>query len=209
MIKTTDKENFFNNSKFLQLHKGFFLWTGTYDFSRTLLMYLSYCKSSSDLLSFIYLSDLNFFLENEEAVLFLRELEKHSYGDLVTSLIFYYLQLTYKEKKKINFANWDVILPGALHPATTDSVFLFLEEFNILHFLRETKTEKDFITGLLLYFQIKGLSAFKSPDLKEIQNLLKFLKVDLFIISELIEKTHTTKNFKKLTNFLEIYRSEL
>lgn len=209
MIKTTDKDNFFNNSKFLQLHKGFFLWTGTFEFSITLLNYLSFCQSSSELVSFIYLSDVDFFLENEKAVLFLRKLEKHSYSDLVTSLIFYYLQLTYKEKKVIGFANWDVILPGVLHPVTTDSVFLFLEKFNILHFLRETKTEKQFITGLLLYYQIKAPSAFKSPDLKEIQNLLKFLKVDQFIISELIEKTHTTKNFKKLINFLEIYQSEL
>ena len=152
---------------------------------------------------------MSFYLENKEAALFLREVKRHDYSDLATSVIFSYLQTTYKEKKVISFTDWNIILPAVLNPVTTDSVFLFLEEFDMFHFLLETKTESEFIIGLLLYYQIKAKSALKSPDLKEIRNLLTFLKVDQLIIGNLIETIQTDKNFKKLTKFLQEYKFDL
>ena len=79
----------------------------------------------------------------------------------------------------------------------------------MFHFLLETKSESEFIIGLLIYYQIKGKSAFKSSDLKEIRNLLNFLKVDQLIIGNLIETIQTDKNFKNLTKFLQEYRFDL
>ena len=82
----------------------------------------------------------------------------------------------------------------------------FLEEFDVINFLLETENQYQFFSGVTYYFGITATATKKSEDLKEIKNLLKFLKVDQSLIDFLLEKTCNEKNFESLMDFLMKYR---
>ena len=206
MKQQNNKYDFFDDSRFLELNQEYFLWNGTFDFSEKILDALPFCESTSFLIDFIFFSNYSFIIEDESNVLFLNHLKKYNYDNLVVSVIYYYLKTIYREKKSLIYSEWEKVISGLLQPNSTNSVFFFLEKFNIMNFLLETKTENEFLTGSLLYFQITAMSVEKSSDLKEIKNLLKFLKVDQSVIDSLVEKTSNQENFEDLTDFLGKYQ---
>lgn len=206
MEQKNDKNDFFDDSKFLQLNQGYFLWNGTFDFSEIVLNALPFCESTSFLVTFIFSSNYNLIIEEETSILLLKDLQRYNYNNLAVSVIYYYIKTISREKKFLAYHEWEKVISGLLQPNITDSVLFFLEKFNIINFLLETETENQFIAGALSYFQIIAISAKSSSDLKEIKNLLKFLKVDQSLIESLVKKTYTQANFKDLTDFLIKYR---
>ena len=206
MKQQNNKDDFFYDSRFLQLNEGYFLWNGTFDFSEIILNALPFCESTSFLIDFIFFSNYNLIIEEKTSILFLKHLKEYNYNNLAVSIIYYYLKTIYREKKFLTYNEWEKVLSGLFQPNLTDSVLFFLEKFNIINFLLETETENQFIAGAVSYFKIIAISAKKSSDLKEIKNLLKFLKVDQSLIESLVKKTSTQANFKDLTDFLITYR---
>lgn len=206
MKQENNKDNFFDDSRFLQLNQGYFLWNGSFGLSEMILKALPFCESTSFLIDFTSFYNYNLIIEEKNSILFLKHLKSYNYNDLAVSIIYYYLKTIYREKKFLTYFEWEKVISGLLQPNITDSVLFFLEKFNIINFLLETKTENHFIGGAVSYFQIIAISAKKSSDLKEIKNLLKFLKVDQSLIESLVKKTYTQANFKDLTEFLIKYR---
>ena len=205
MKQQNNKYDFFDDSRFLKLNQGYFLWNGTFDFSERILNALPFCQSTSFLIDFICFSNYDFIIEKKISISFLKHLKQYNYRILVVSVIYYYLKTIYKENKRLTYNEWEKIISGLLNPTVTDSVFFFLEKFEIINFLSETKTESQFITGAVSYFEFIALSAKRSSDFKEIKNLLKFLKVDQSVIDSLIKKTYTQANFEDLIDFLIKY----
>jgi len=44
MGRLKEKDSFFDNSKIIQLHEGYFLWAGTSEFCLWILTALSFCN---------------------------------------------------------------------------------------------------------------------------------------------------------------------
>lgn len=206
MRRLNYKNDFFDDSKFLQLDKGFFLWPETFEFSEKILNALPFCNSTIELFNRIVFSNSMFISEDSNVILFLRSLKQHEYSDLATSVIFYYLKSQYKKYKILNFIDWEKLVFGLLNPKITDSIMFFLEEFDVMNFLLETENQYQFLSGVTYYFGITATATKKSEDLKEIKNLLKFLKVDQSLIDCLLEKTYNENNFESLMDFLMKYR---
>ena len=121
MRRLNNKNDFFDDSKFLQLHKGFFLWPETFEFSEKILNALPFCNSTIELLNRIVFSNSMSISKDSNVILFLRSLEQHEYSDLATSVIFYYLKSQYKKYKILNlFDTSDTDCPNTpLHRLTS------------------------------------------------------------------------------------------
>lgn len=198
------EENFFDDENFLQLHKVFFLWPGSFELCVMMLEVLPFCDSIEQLLKTVFLRNINIFRNDENSIRFLVQFKKYKYSDLATSVIFHYLKSKYKERSFLDYIDWEKVLSGLLNPAVTDSVFFFFEKFNILQFLLETKTEKNFISGVIFYY--KPTFTIIDKNSKEITNLLKFLKVDQSSINSLVTKSYNDQNLDHLKKFLMKYQ---
>lgn len=73
-------------------------------------------------------------------------------------------------------------------------------------FLVKTKTESEFLKGISYNFHFLSSSDTNFSDLKEIKNLLKFLRIKKSLQDSLIEKTCSKKNFKDLIQFFQTYK---
>ena len=167
---------------------------------------MPFCNSTIEFLNRILLYNSIFTSEDSNVFLFLKSIKQHEYSNLATSLIFYYLKSQYKKYKSLDFLDWEKLVFGLFNPKITDSILFFLEKFDVMNFLLETENQYQFLSGVTYYLGITATVTKKSEDLKEIKNLLKFLKVDQSLIDSLVEKTSNENNFESLLVFLRKYQ---
>jgi len=205
--KQTDKKNdFFSKERFLKKDKDRFLWLGSYEQLQVLINGIPFCQSSCELIDLIFFSNNDFIFETNDTLVLFEKMKKIDYNQLVISVIFNYLQISYKQKNmSLDYAEWAKIIPIFVKPETSNSVLSLMNELNVIEFLIKTKTKSQFKIAVLLYFNTISASNSSYWDLQGITNLLIFLKVDKSLTKSLIEKSSYQKNFNDLTQFLMTY----
>ncbi len=211
--KDKNKQNdFFNTESFLNNDKDRFLWVGNYEQLKILINCIPFCQSSRELIDFISFSNNDFIFETKETLILFENLKQIDYNQLVISVVFNYLQISYKQKNmSLDYAEWVDIIPILVKTETSNSVLTLLNELDVMEFLIKTKSQ--FKIAVLLFFNTffntnfntKPAFSSYSYDFQGITNLLTFLKVDKSLITSLIEKSLCQQNFNDLTQFLMKY----
>lgn len=177
---------------------GYYFFPGTYDESCLLVTCLSSYKDQKSLFEVYELSPL------------LRDkIKDWSYGKLVCSVLYYYLNY---EIAKTNLNSLDWFLIGGLiqSPAISREVFSFLKQNNIVNFSSKNERIVGFINSLL-FPPYSSYYDYQKPEL-DVKRFYRFLKlsdlsnIDKSIIPNLIEKTTIEQNRKAIGFFL---RSQL
>lgn len=177
---------------------GYYFFPGTYDESCLLLTCLSSYKDQKSLFEVYELSPL------------LRDkIKDWSYGQLVCSVLYYYLNY---EIAKTNLNSLDWFLIGGLIQslAISREVFSFLKQNNIVNFSSKNERIVGFINSLL-FPPYSSYYDYQKPEL-DVKIFYRFLKlsdlsnIDKSIIRNLIEKTTIEQNRKAIGFFL---RSQL
>lgn len=138
------------------------------------------------------------------------EKENWSFSKLANSAFFFYLETRIEQRKKENVEiiiryDWKLLGNLILNSIISEDVILFIKEINLINICNQQTVFLGFSDALL------SVSNFEMRifSIKGLENLLKFLKIDLVSIDSLINEAVQKKDLSQIAEFVKTFESRL